>query len=268
MRCEFCKNTFSSKTNLSHHQKTAKYCLKLRGKYKSASEHKCEACSRTFSGKYELRRHQQTCSSKNVVEALNSKIAMLEEENILLKTELELVRKQLEKTEHRYDKLSLTAVKKPMNNTKNIQINNFIQNMEPLRIEDIKKTVHLLTLDHHVKGAEGYAEYALEFPFKEKIVCVDVNRNKIKYKDGDGNVINDVGFRKMMTKLCESIKDRSFNLCQEHYDKLSEQFTENELEEYNCMSTALAISRYANGRESDFCIKVIKLISKGSKIDI
>jgi len=36
----------------------------------------------------------------------------------------------------------------------------------------------MLTLDHHVKGAEGYAEYALEFPFKDKIVCVDVNRNK------------------------------------------------------------------------------------------
>jgi hypothetical protein len=138
--------------------------------------------------------------------------------------------------------------------------------MEPLMIEDIKESVPMLTLDHHVKGAEGYAEFALEFPFKDKIVCVDVNRNKIKYKDGDGNVCVDVGFRKMMTKLCESLKDRSFNLCQEHYEKLSEQFTERELEEYNFMNTALAITKYANGRESDFCNKVIKLISKGSKI--
>ena len=28
---------------------------------------------------------------------------------------------------------------------------------------------------------------------------VDVNRNKIKYKDCEGNVIEDVGFQKMMT---------------------------------------------------------------------
>ena len=138
--------------------------------------------------------------------------------------------------------------------------------MKPLKMDDIKNSVPMLTLDHHVKGPEGYAEYALEFPFKNKIVCVDVNRNKIKYKDGEGNIIEDLGFRNMMTKLCESLKDHSFNLCQEHYEKLSEQFTEKELDEYNCMNTALAIARYANGRENEFCNKVIKLISKGSKI--
>ena len=63
----------------------------------------------------------------------------------------------------------------------------------------------------------------------------------------------------MMTKLCEALKDRSFNLCQEHYEKLTREFTEKEMEEYNC-------TRYANGRENEFCNKVIKLISKGSKI--
>ena len=93
-----------------------------------------------------------------------------------------------------------------------------------------------------------------------------MNRNKIKYKNDDGDVIEDIGFQKMMTNLCKSLKDRSFNLCQEHYEKLSAEFTESEMEEYNCMETAMAITRYANGRENDFCNKVIKLISKGSKI--
>jgi len=186
----------------------------------------------------------------------------------MLKNTIYELRADKKDLQDRYDNLSLTAVKRPVNNnTKNIQINNFLQKMEPLRVEDIEVSIPMLTLDHHVKGAEGYAEYALEFPFKDKIVCVDVNRNKIKYKDGEGNVIEDVGFRKMMTKMCESLKDRSFNLCQEHYEKLSEQFTEKELDEYNCMNTALAITRYANGRESEFCSKIIKLISKGSIIN-
>ena len=147
---------------------------------------------------------------------------ILKEENNILKKEISMLNQHLEKYREDYTNLSLTAVKRPVNNTKNIQINNFIQKMEPLMIEDIEESVPMLTLDHHVKGPEGYAEYALEFPFKDKIVCVDVNRNKIKYKDGEGNVIEDVGFQKMMTKLCESLKDRSFNLCQEHYEKLSE----------------------------------------------
>jgi hypothetical protein len=176
--------------------------------------------------------------------------------------ELRIDKKDLQE---RYDKISLTAVKRPVNHTKNIQINNYIQNMKPLRIEDIKESVPMLTLEHHVKGPEGYAEFALEFTFKDKIICLDENRNKFKYKNNDGDVIEDMGFRKMMTKLCLALKDRSFNLCQDHYENLAKKFTEREMEEYNCMETAMAITRYTNGRENDFCTKVIKLISKGSK---
>ena len=266
MECEFCKNVFSTKTNLNNHQKRAKYCLKLRGLNTSETNHKCDSCGKCFSGAYELKRHIGICKHNDSLKNANKIIKKLEEEVIKLREKVSILQEDKKDLQDRYDNLSLTAVKRPVNNTKNIQINNFIQKMEPLRIEDIEESVPMLTLDHHVKGAEGYAEYALEFPFKDKIVCVDVNRNKIKYKDGEGNVIEDVGFQKMMTKMCESLKDRSFNLCQEHYEKLSEQFTEKELDEYNCMNTALAISRYANGRENEFCNKMIKLISRGSII--
>ena len=136
--------------------------------------------------------------------------------------------------------------------------------MQVLTDSDIANNVQYLTLDHHVKGVEGYAEYALEFPFKDKIVCVDTARNKIKYKNEDGDIIEDIGFRKMMEKLCKALKDRSFNLSQEHYEKLSGTFSDSEIEEYNFMETAIAISKCANGKENDFCSKIIKMISKGS----
>ena len=274
MKCQFCGNEFSNKQNLNAHQKRARYCLKLQGI--KGEEFVCKHCNKIFNSKYDYKRHILTCKKGKVIKneeqekkliRLEKDYDILKKENEMLYKENESLKEQLSKTQDRYDNLSLTAVKRPVNSTKNIQINNFIQKMDPLRIEDIEESVPMLTLDHHVKGPEGYAEYALEFPFKDKIVCVDVNRNKIKYKDGEGNVIEDVGFRKMMTKMCESLKDRSFNLCQEHYEKLSDKFTEKELDEYNCMNTALAISRYANGRESEFCNKMIKLISKGSKIE-
>jgi hypothetical protein len=155
-------------------------------------------------------------------------------------------------------------VKRPTIGTKNVQINNYIKNMAPLLKSDITDNVQNLTLEHHVKGPEGYAEYALEFPFKDKIVCVDTARNKIKYKNEEGDVVEDLGFRKMMVKLCGELKDRSFSLSQEHYEKLSDTFTEKEVDEYNFMEATIAITKYANGRESDFCNEIVKMISKKS----
>ena len=29
LECEYCKKTYSTKSNLNNHQKTAKYCLKI-----------------------------------------------------------------------------------------------------------------------------------------------------------------------------------------------------------------------------------------------
>ena len=273
MECQFCHNVFSNKQNLNSHQKKARYCLKIQG-VEVPKKYECKGCNKTFEISANFERHKKTCKNpnkiqeyKDIIKQMNKDMTKLHETIKVLQKENEMLREDKKDLQESYTELSLTAVKRPVNNTKNIQINNFIQKMEPLRIEDIEESVPMLTLDHHVKGPEGYAEYALEFPFKDKIVCVDVNRNKIKYKDGEGNVIEDVGFQKMMIKLCESLKDRSFNLCQEHYEKLSDQFTEKELDEYNCMNTALAISRYANGRENDFCNKMIKLISKGSTIN-
>ena len=274
MECEFCHNNFSNKQNLNAHQSKARYCLKIQNKIPT-DEYSCNSCVKKFLSSTKLRRHEKNCSSKELVINLNNRIKELDNEIILLKKdnememlvlkkENELLRGELNKSQDNYKELSITAVKRPTTSTKNVQINNYIKNMQPLLPSDITDNVHNLTLEHHSKGPEGYAEYALEFPFKDKIVCVDTARNKIKYKNEEGDVIEDVGFRKMMVKLCASLKDRSFNLSQEHYEKLSDTFTEKEVDDYNFMEAAIAISKFANGRESDFCNEIVKMISKKS----
>ena len=256
MKCDFCGNEFSNKQNLNAHQTKTKYCLKIQNK-SPCNEYTCDSCGKIFLSNTTLRRHKTNCSSLNLVTNLNKKINELTERNILLEERCKILSEQLSKSEHRYDTLSLSAIKRPNTSTKNVQINNYIKNMNPLLSSDITSNIQNLTLEHHVKGVEGYAEYALEFPFKNKIVCVDVQRNKIKYKNEEGDIIEDIGFRKMMIKLCDSLKDRSFNLSQEHYQKLSETFSEKEMDDFNFMETAIAI-----GRENDFCNKIIKMISK------
>jgi hypothetical protein len=274
MDCEFCHSNFSNKQNLNAHQLKARYCLKIQNKVPT-DEFSCDSCDKKFLSSTKLRRHEKNCSSKDLVVNLNNRIKELDNDIIIIKKdndtvmlilqkEIDILRGELKKSQDRYDNLSITAVKRPTTSTRNVQINNYIKNMAPLLESDLTDNVHNLTLEHHSKGAEGYAEYALEFPFKDKIVCVDTARNKIKYKNADGDVVEDVGFRKMMVKLCGELKDRSFSLSQEHYEKLSDRFTEKEVEEYNFMEAAIAITKYASGRESDFCNQIVKMISKKS----
>ena len=46
MECDFCKRTFSSKSNLLNHQKTTKYCIEMQGKQPTYFE--CEFCNKKF----------------------------------------------------------------------------------------------------------------------------------------------------------------------------------------------------------------------------
>jgi hypothetical protein len=264
MECKFCKNKFSNKSNLRNHQATAKYCLKLQGKNEE-NKFKCNDCKKVLSSMQRLKIHQISCRKHQI------SIAVICKDRIILNLRKRLKEQKniVKDLQNQLTNVALKAVSRPTHHTSNktIQINNYIKNMQPLEYKHIEQSVPMLTLDHHVKGPEGYAEYALEFPFKDRIVCVDVARNKIKYKNKDGDVIEDVGFRKMMMKLCDALKDRSFKLCQDHYEKLARKFSEEEMDnsDFDFMEAAKAIHKYANGRESDFCTKIIKLISKGAK---
>ena len=263
MECSFCKKELSSKSSLNYHQKNTKSCLKLQGRTVDKKVD-CKFCGSTLSSKTSLQRHVKNCKSKytNMENELYDSLKTIE----MLRATIAELRADKNELRSDYKDLATTAVKRPTSSTKNIQINNYIKNMPPLLESDITSNIPMLTLEHHVKGAEGYAKYALEFPFKDKIVTVDVARNKIKYKNEDGDIVEDVGFKKMMTKLCGALKDRSFNLSQEHYEKLSEKFSEEEMDEYDFMGAAMAITKYANGRESDFCKDIIRMISKGSTV--
>jgi hypothetical protein len=273
MDCQFCKKSLSTKSALKTHQEKTRYCLKLQGKI-GKGKFICDLCGKDFPVKCNMKDHQIICEKnspniiklKNDVIVLTGRIKEIELLNCMLTKENDMLRNEKSELRSDYKELSMTAVKRPTTSTKNIQINNYIKNMSPLLEEDLKSNIPMLTLEHHVKGAEGYAQFALEFPFKDKIVTVDVARNKITYKNEEGDVIEDVGFKKMMKKLCTVLKDRSFILSQEHYEKLSETFTEKEMDEFDFMGAALAITKYANGRESDFSRDIIKMISKGSTV--
>lgn len=61
MECEFCKKTFSSKSNLYTHQNSAKFCLELRGEEKGFE---CEFCKKKYAQKKGLISHIDLCEEK------------------------------------------------------------------------------------------------------------------------------------------------------------------------------------------------------------
>jgi len=56
MECKFCKKEFSTKQNLSVHQKKAKYCLEIQGT--NNDTYKCEYCEKIFTTQQNLNDHQ------------------------------------------------------------------------------------------------------------------------------------------------------------------------------------------------------------------
>jgi Zinc finger, C2H2 type len=85
MECTFCKKTFSTKSNLVAHVKTAKYCLEMQGKTEPIFE--CEFCKKALSQKATLLDHLSSCKERYHKLAENKEV---EYKSIIKKLETEI----------------------------------------------------------------------------------------------------------------------------------------------------------------------------------
>jgi hypothetical protein len=137
------------------------------------------------------------------------------------------LQKQIKDLQEHIERLETKAINKPtiikptINNNK---INNIVNNLIPLTNEYIKEQANYLTLDHVKNGVNGYVQYALEYPLKNRIICTDYSRRKIKYKDEEGNVIDDPEMIKISQKLFEAIKDQNSYLVDEYIKELHDKY--------------------------------------------
>ena len=247
MECEYCKNKFSTKGSLLNHQKTAKYCLKKQNI--NVEKYKCLGCGTKFTRKYELSRHTASCKLNKVVENLTLQNTELDISNKLLIKEnkqkdkiIEELKQNVNDLQEKLKEVAVQAVSRPTT-TKNTQINNYIQKLECITDDHIQDQVQHLTIEHIQKGPEGYAEYALEYPLKNRIVCVDYARRKVKFKDKEGNIITDPEMSSVATKLFESIKDRNKALIFSYGTELRERFGDE-------MDTVVKLLEYKNDVEN------------------
>ena len=247
-----------NKYTLQKHLTTAKYCLKLRGEV--ILKFKCNDCDKSFSRKHHLVDHKKICQKKDSNININNLNNQLHEKNIIIQT----LREQIKNLQDKLENIALKAVSRPTTTNKT-QINNFIQNMEPISQEQLIEHTPQLTIEHVQKGASGYAEYALEYPLKDRIACVDYSRRKIKFKNKDGILVSDPEMCRLTPMFFESIKAKSSELVfsQNNPDMDSAMF-ERVAKLFNTNSD---VKNGADGVKSDFYHDFIKHVCSGSVVE-
>jgi hypothetical protein len=226
MECEFCKNIFISVSSLNHHKKTAKFCLKIRNKVND--NFICEFCNKILTSNHWLKIHKEKCCKNlNYILEKNENLSIqnldllkiqekLEIQIVDLKQNQEKYEKQIKDLQDKLENIAIKAVSKPTsittNNNNNSRVNQIINNLTPITSQHIADNAQFLTLDHIKDGACGYAKYALEYPLKDKVLCVDYARRKIKYKDEEGNLVDDPEMTKLCKKFFKAIESHNNNL--------------------------------------------------------
>jgi len=227
--CDWCGSIFSTKSNLVNHQKKAIYCLEIQTKKtrveieQEIKQLDCPNCTMSFSHKGNLDRHIKNCSIKcegklNQYETLLKSYQEQAMEMVKLKTQLEDRDKQITELKEQVktfivaqERLNLAAVSKSTT-TKTVNKNTLVQSFTPITEANMREQLPHLTIEHIKQGAQGYAQYAMEYNFKDKIAVTDMSRKKLAWKDIDGQIIYDIEGSQLSEKFFRVIKERNSKL--------------------------------------------------------
>ena len=207
--CEFCKNTYATKSNLNHHKKTAKKCLILRGE-EIRNNFICEYCDFTSITKDTLHKHHSSCKLKNKKYTISEMKKVKKQYDIILedreKTIIRLENELKECKNQLKDNFNMIASRPNIVNT-TTRINNLIiADFKESTIRD--KVESNFTLEHLNDGLRGVAKFTKDHIVNSddgnpKYICSDPSRAVFKYKDENGVVQKDV----KATRLKNAIKD-------------------------------------------------------------
>lgn len=233
--CKFCFKEFSTKSSLSHHQKTAKICLMEQGKINKSF--KCDYCSKILSTQSRLNTHVDICKLKikkdndqsyelkekdEFIYELKNDIKKMDKNLSKMKTEIDQYKTKLLDKEEYISKLEqllknaneaiIEMAKQPKTNTINTNSNNRIKThiQNNFDITDIQKITNVienhLTPEVISQGQKGLAEmlkqHLLQTENGELLYeCTDVSRQKFEFINKDGIIETDSKATKLITSL-------------------------------------------------------------------
>ena len=144
---------------------------------------------------------------KNIIEKKDELIEKLRNQNMKFMEEQNdrLLEKMKEQSDKLIDKIQPHTTNHTTNNRITI-INNKLEQLEPLVFNELPRFTDELECEH-LESAKTVAQYALDYPFKDKICCVDIARQKIKYKDDiTGEIKTDPKMKLLSEVLLQSLE--------------------------------------------------------------
>jgi hypothetical protein len=261
--CQFCNSDFTTKSYMTYHQKNTRYCLEKQGNT-GGKNFTCKHCDKKLSSEKRLKTHYNICDEYNLVHLKNKYEEKLREKD----SQLSKYEATIKHLQDKLENIAIKAVQRPTttNNMNKTQINNIIQKMEPISQNYLVDQAPHLTIEHVQKGASGYAEYALEYPLKDRIACVDYSRRKIKFKDTEGNIVTDPEMVKLAPMFFDSIKNKSSQLVHgmNRPDMDSSMFEQ----VANLFNTNADVKNGSSGVKTDFYHDFVKHICSGSVVEV
>lgn len=227
--CEFCGNNFTKNCSLLYHQRTAKYCLTNRGM--TNEKNTCEICNKNFSEKRQLQVHKEKCNMSNyiltleeklckkdtIIEDLTKKLIESKQQNRHYETTIEKLEKQIFQLQSKLENIAIQGVKK------STTTNNNTINLQPLTKEWLESQALLLTEEHLSQGILGLAQFAADNSFKNRLVCTDMARKSLKYKENDGKVSKDPRGKKISKMFFASIEAKAENIIPTMIERIKEE---------------------------------------------
>lgn len=211
--CKHCNNKFKTEVILLQHQRRAKYCLKLQGKDK---EFYICTCGKQYTTKFNLNRHTKKCYIAKIEQlnkeqpTVSEKVEQESEEDIEEPVKPEITRLMTMMKELQQQMSQLSANKK--------MSAKLGDNLQPITDKDLSEYLDSLSLDFIERGIKGYADYAGSYPFKDKIICTDRSRKKLKYKNENG-ILTDDG-RALAQRFFQAISQKNSDIINEEYKEL------------------------------------------------
>jgi len=186
--CDYCKNEFNNKSNLTKHQKTSKYCLKIQEQTKSKPEKiifSCEFCNKIISSKQMLNYHLKICKTKKKEHKDEMKEMM--EKVLQLTKEVERM-KEKPSTTTTTNNITITDNSNTQNNINNY--GSILTSMTPEMIQETFKSFSikdLLDTERQRNLANLTIEKFLSGKDKALYFCKDRSRNKFVYTDEENS---------------------------------------------------------------------------------
>jgi len=228
--CEHCMHVFNSRNSLLAHQRRARYCLDLQGKTNDDML-ECDHCTKKFTLLQNLETHILSCKVRKKAEDKEKDILIvkLRDENkeqrceiTKLESELKVYKVYKEQAERATACIETIAQQpKTVSNNKNNITNTYIEKLEILSTDSMKTHLPNLTLEHVNNGPKGYATFALEGPFKDKVVCTDISRKILKYRDENKLIQTDQGGIALGKKFFQTVQPRSIEILMKEQEEIS-----------------------------------------------